>query len=152
MGVKCTNHNQSLVKNFKLVTDSLAKDIDELRKKNNLLIDQLNQFQNFYNQNNNLNNYNQLQSNNQMNVVGGNNNQANTSNNKVIIDYKGKKYMVFIENLKKLSDIYDVLKEQIKDLPTKKKMVISNDGEIISDFNKNMNSLNINGTILLMSQ
>ena len=150
MGVKCTNHNQSLVKNFKLVTDSLAKDIDELRKKNNLLIDQLNQFQNFYNQNNNLNNNKQLQTNYEKNVVGGNNNQAKTSNNKITINYNGKNYIVFIENLKKLSDIYDVLKEQIKGLPTKEKMIISNNGDYIKDFSKNINSLNISGTIILI--
>jgi len=116
---------------------------NDLIKKNDLLIHQLNQFQNEYNQNQIAMQCNY--SNQGMNLVGG-----NCSNQYITFDYEDKSYKVFYSGLEKTSEIIDILLLQIKE--SIKNLTFLNNGLLVNDQFTNDNditSLRINGPILI---
>ena len=131
MGIICSCYQKGVTKEeFNRITNGLIK-------QNELLVNQLTQFQNEYNQ------FTYMNPN--MNIPGG-----YCSNQFIIFHYKDKNYKVFYNGLEKTSQIIDILLLQIKE--SMNNLTFLNDGLLINDQFTNDNditSLRIKGTVLI---
>ena len=150
MGICGSNKDNITREEYNSIVNSLTKSNDILRDENNRLKRQLKQFQIFASQNINNNNPQNM-----MPLIGGVNFNMNYNNRITFVFIDGSQYIIFINNITKLSEVLQELRIQRENLPNINNLRFVNNGiDITQSFQQDclIRKLNLCGPILVLKR
>ena len=153
MGICGSNKDNITREEYNSIVNSLTKSNNILRDENDKLKRQLKQFQVFASQNINNNNPQNM-----MPLIGGvnfNMNYMNYNNRITFVFIDGSQYIIFINNITKLSEVLQELRIQRENLPNINNLRFVNNGiDITQSFQQDclIRKLNLRGPILVLLQ
>ena len=150
MGICGSNKDNITREEYNSIVNSLTKSIDIWRDENDKLKRQLKQFQVFASQNINNNNPQNM-----MPLIGGVNFNMNYNNRITFVFIDGSQYIIFINNITKLSEVLQELRIQRENLPNINNLRFVNNGiDITQSFQQDclIRNLNLCGPILVLKR